>query len=209
LHVPFSKMESVKDQRFSLSGCPALYLGSSIFDCWEELDRPQWERMFVSCFKLEKPLKTCDLRFREACSKEDRKPFLPFIIASSFRVMSKDKNVFFKPEYIIPKILSEYIMLHKFNGLVYQSVMVSEDFDYNKDLLDNYMFFVKRSKTYDKSLIGKFSISAPSCYAFEEIKGTFNKPIEIYYDFNPEHDRYRQTLMDKMETILRSRTNNE
>ena len=39
-HIPFEKRGLVKTQRFSIPGFPSLYLGSSIYLCWEELNRP-------------------------------------------------------------------------------------------------------------------------------------------------------------------------
>lgn len=54
-HVPFSHRERVSSQRFSVSGVPCLYLGSSTYLCWEELGRPEFGSMYVSYFKTSSP----------------------------------------------------------------------------------------------------------------------------------------------------------
>ena len=39
-HIPISKRGIVKTQRYSIPGYPCLYLGKSIYGCWEEMRRP-------------------------------------------------------------------------------------------------------------------------------------------------------------------------
>ena len=51
-HVPFEKRYEITTTRFSLPGVPCLYLGNSIYTCWEELDRPSFSQMPVSRFEL-------------------------------------------------------------------------------------------------------------------------------------------------------------
>ena len=38
-HIPYEKRNKIGNQRFSVSGLPCLYLGSSSYICWEELGR--------------------------------------------------------------------------------------------------------------------------------------------------------------------------
>jgi hypothetical protein len=49
-HIPFEKRHLVKEHRFSVQGIPAVYLGSSIYDCYVELGRPQIESLWFSYF---------------------------------------------------------------------------------------------------------------------------------------------------------------
>ena len=49
-HIPFEKRHLVREQRYGAQGVPAIYLGSSIYDCYLELDRPPIEDFFVSYF---------------------------------------------------------------------------------------------------------------------------------------------------------------
>lgn len=40
LHIPFNKRELIKTQRFSISGVPCLYLGTTSYVCWLEMNKP-------------------------------------------------------------------------------------------------------------------------------------------------------------------------
>lgn len=51
LHVPFDKRSKVKAQRFSIPGCPCMYLGKSSYICWKELDKPEASKFNVSAIK--------------------------------------------------------------------------------------------------------------------------------------------------------------
>lgn len=51
-HVPFEKRHLIGNNRFSLSGLPCLYFGSSIYGCWEEMNRPNLDYCFTSRFDL-------------------------------------------------------------------------------------------------------------------------------------------------------------
>ena len=66
-HVPFNKRYNLKNERFSLTGQPLLYLGDSIADVAEELgvdidDEKTMEKLRVSSFEL-----------RESKDKKDKK----------------------------------------------------------------------------------------------------------------------------------------
>jgi hypothetical protein len=50
-HIPFEKRRQVKSQRYSIPGLPCLYLSTSIYTCWEELNRPDINWFYVSLFK--------------------------------------------------------------------------------------------------------------------------------------------------------------
>ncbi|EKY1899196.1 hypothetical protein OM371_004703, partial [Salmonella enterica subsp. enterica serovar Lille] len=39
-HIPFSMRHLVNAQRYSVAGLPCLYLGSSLYVCWLEMDKP-------------------------------------------------------------------------------------------------------------------------------------------------------------------------
>ena len=41
-HIPYELRHKVTNQRYSVSGLPCLYLGSSTYLCWEELERPDY-----------------------------------------------------------------------------------------------------------------------------------------------------------------------
>jgi len=62
-HVPFEKRRLVANQRYSIAGLPSLYLGSSIWICWEEMGRPSLNSLLVSRFRIAEPTVVLDLQF--------------------------------------------------------------------------------------------------------------------------------------------------
>ena len=47
-HIPIDKRGIVNTNRYSAPGFPCLYLGTSIYACWEELGRPSMSQSMVS-----------------------------------------------------------------------------------------------------------------------------------------------------------------
>jgi hypothetical protein len=47
-HIPFEKRHEVTTQRFSIPGLPCLYLGGSVYVCWEELARPEFSKVHIA-----------------------------------------------------------------------------------------------------------------------------------------------------------------
>ncbi|WP_418512027.1 hypothetical protein [Corallibacter sp.] len=125
-HIPFELRNLVRRQRFSLSGVPCLYLGTSIYTCWEELNRPDINKIHISRFDLnesdfnflfldqrsdiirkwaEKPFEEC-----EDGVKRHIKNFIvsfPLLLASSIKVENYESD--FVPEYIIPQLLLQWV----------------------------------------------------------------------------------------------------
>jgi hypothetical protein len=62
-HVPFEKRRLVGNQRYSITGLPCLYLGSSLWICWEELGRPPLNSLWVSRFRVARPVNVLDFQF--------------------------------------------------------------------------------------------------------------------------------------------------
>lgn len=123
-HVPFQERWKISNYRYSLSGFPCLYLGSSIYDCWEELNRPDFYYANVSGFKLQRDINVIDLRFPQHIVSPTDFYVLPLITACSVQV--KNENANFKPEYIISQAILHAIIRHtdsktrdnSFNGLL-------------------------------------------------------------------------------------------
>lgn len=61
-HIPFEKIRQIKTQRYSSPGYPCLYLGVSLYGCWEEMQRPDTESTLFSVFKTTKAFKVVDMR---------------------------------------------------------------------------------------------------------------------------------------------------
>lgn len=137
-HIPFELRRLVGNQRFSVSGTPSLYLGRSIYVCWEELNRPNIETANVAAFKTRRELTLLDLRMPSAINNINDACRIPFIVASSLK--SKDPNSPFKPEYIISQAILHAILnnrkskdLVKYDGIIYHSTKMGDRQNLFKD----------------------------------------------------------------------------
>lgn len=147
LHIPFSKRELVKTQRFSIPGVPFLYLGTTSYVCWLEMDKPQDNIFNVSSYKIKKELKILNLVLDQmlinghstqviSCNSNKKINNLnmlktmieifPFICATSFRV--KNVHRAFKSEYIISQLVMQCIEELDIDGIAYASKKASDSF---------------------------------------------------------------------------------
>jgi len=138
-HIPFQLREKVSTQRYSIPGLPCLYLGDSIYVCWEELNRPDINQLNVSRFDMDGS-KFRFLFFNETMDdyikrcfhgNQDGKPellpglasflsYFPLLMVCSFKVAKP--NEVFKPEYIIPQLLLQWIVGEQdLDGIKYRS----------------------------------------------------------------------------------------
>lgn len=123
-HIPFTMRGIVKTQRYSVPGFPCLYLGKHVEGCWEELGRPTLSNCLISRFEQKEgvSIKVLDMRIpdeEEWCvdkGKNEIKPLseiksmivmFPLIIACTFK--TKSQSATFKPEYIVPQLLLQYV----------------------------------------------------------------------------------------------------
>ena len=170
-HLPFEERHKVENLRYSINGLPCLYLGSSSYICWEELDRPCFDRIYISRFEVKKNVKLIDLSYTpnylktglESLLKDkegkERETLLseiymkellnilitwPLVIACSVNCSNKGS---FHEEYIIPQLLLEYVSAEqKYDGIKYFSTKIINETE-NLPLYQNYVFPVKTHKT--------------------------------------------------------------
>jgi hypothetical protein len=110
-HIPNHMRENVSNQRFSFNGYPCLYLGKSIWTCWEELDEAHLDDICFAAVKITKGFRVFDLSIPTAESIHDKSTeelismlaTMPLKIACSVKTMNEGAN--FKSEYIIPQLL--------------------------------------------------------------------------------------------------------
>ena len=201
-HIPNNKRGIVKTERFSAPGYPCLYLGNTVYDCWEEMGRPSFEELFFSGFRVVNDFMLYDLRKpnKVAFEKENLPKTLRrlvYIIACQFKVLHKEQP--FKPEYIIPQLILELIISSNREknkkecgpnelswGIAYTSTHQSKDFQYQEDFLENVAIPVVDSgfKTVHCNFLASlFEISDPICYRYEELKerqtGLFWESMEM------------------------------
>lgn len=140
-HIPFDLRNKVSTQRFSIPGFPSLYLGRTIYICWEELNRPAIDKIQAIKFKNVKPIKLLDLTPpSKDCTdiNELYRFFMTFPLIMCCSVKVKDRTDTFKPEYIIPQLLLQWIRNNdRLDGIQYKSTHItSKVFNENTELIN-------------------------------------------------------------------------
>lgn len=220
-HIPLDKRGIVKTQRYSTPGYPCLYLGTSIYGCWEEMQQPKFDDLMISGFKTMCNINVLDLRIpsKEDFENERLKNVLlrlPLILACSIIVANPQDD--FKPEYIIPQLLIEVIISNNRNerkskdiskiilGVLFTSTHINNTFKFNDRIFDNLAIPVldtSSSKGYCNLLAECFSLTNPTCYEYEEIREEFGFNGGGTDNENPEV-RYRMSKMGKLEKRIKS-----
>ena len=229
-HIPLNKRGIVSTQRYSSPGYPCLYLGNSVYSCWEEMRRPIFNNLMFSAYKVKYDFKVFDLRIpndsdynTESLAQTIRR--IPLVLACSFIV--KNSSDVFKPEYIISQMLIETIIsnnrkitqkeksaidLDVIWGVIYTSTHMSNDFPYDKKFLENIVLPViesNNSSHYCYCLASLFEISKPSCYEYESLKVNttrmFCKKIEKEKtEKEILREQYEQSKMGYLEKKLKN-----
>ena len=209
LHIPINKREVINNQRYSINGFPCLYASTSIYQCWEELRRPNLMNLYAAGLMFTENMRFLDLRLIRPINNESQlRTFLlrlPLIIACSIKV--RNDNATFKPEYIIPQILLHTIINNKskIDGILYSSMRKDyeyynkaepniEDCSRNENIVVPAKVVCESSKICDK-LLRQIEISQPLNFEQELIKGAIS--FEKY-------ENYNNTIFGQMESILMS-----
>lgn len=220
-HIPFNKRGIVSTQRYSFPGYPCLYLGESIYACWEELGRPLMGEAMVSRFECTKELQVVDIRtpLYEDWEKDVERylTFFPIILACSFKVNSGSDS--YKPEYIIPQLIMEIIIKYNRNhrdnciyGVYYSSVNKNEDFRFGEDKLFNIAVPVikplptKRNGKFCEYLSEVFQLTSPTCSEFENGKFPL-VPNPWAHDNNDKLTENERRYRDSMYGLIEQRLN--
>lgn len=151
-HIPFEKNYLIKNERFSISGFPSFYLGKSVYVCWEEMGRPDFDQANVAVYMNREDSTIIDLCM--PMQTEDTKSALftlPMILCSSLPVLHPDSD--FKPEYIIPQLLMQCLVRYNkesdkaIDGIRYDSIHKFDGesfYDYREkgmaSIYENYVF---------------------------------------------------------------------
>jgi hypothetical protein len=158
-HIPFEKRYLVKSQRFSIAGLPCLYLGSSLYVCWQEMGKPSLNKLFLSHFKLNEAhgevyvlnfafsLEALRLQKLELfldihnISEDEARAYLiiwPILLACSYNV--EHPNSSFSIEYVIPNLILQWIGKEKttLSGIMYLSTRTKQL--RNNDIGINFVF---------------------------------------------------------------------
>lgn len=221
-HIPMTKKRIIKTQRYSAPGYPCLYLGKSIYGCWEEMHRPNTETTMISCFKSQKSFNVLDLRVPtlDDFFKETEKylQLFPFIIACGIPVRNSEDV--FKPEYIVPQLLIEWIIDRNQSkeqpllGIYYTSANRNSDFYILDHEWDNLAIPVQNamsSEEFCPVLKDLFHCTKPTCYEYEHVQGNIN--ASGYWDNGPKRKDpkgfkagYYMSVFSRMEELIERKT---
>ena len=211
-HIPFQYNHIVANERFSMSGFPSLYLGSSVYVCWEEMRRPDIDYVNIALYKTKQTLKVIDLvqkehyHFTKECFTDC------LVLACSLPVIYSEAP--FKPEYIIPQMLLQSIIRYnltcnvdnKILGIKYTSTHIGDSKLWinfpakkkNKQLFYNYVFpaFGRKETGLSEELEDTFLFW--NCI-------TYNKLKLMNPDFQSDRtDVYGRSVFGKIEHKLKN-----
>ncbi|MEZ2603415.1 hypothetical protein [Kluyvera intermedia] len=177
-HIPFSNRHLVSAQRYSVAGLPCLYLGTSLYVCWQEMNKPDFDKLYISAFTTE-DVNSRILNFAPSLLNEvyegdessknltQRKAsyltLWPLIIACSF--IRKHNDSKFIQEYIIPNLLMQWVSQRKQSpivGISYFSTRMKKSKNSRKSI--NVVFPPKAN--YNQTADNEFSPQLSSLFYF-------------------------------------------
>lgn len=131
-HVPFDMREVVSTARFSIPGFPCLYFGTSLNVCWNEVMRDLNinEKVYACRYQNQKYLSFINLIIPSECTdtilETDPHFAFSFLVTYPFYLACLIKVEYptfpFKPEYIIPQLLLQYVKKQDMlDGIIYSS----------------------------------------------------------------------------------------
>jgi hypothetical protein len=182
-HIPFHERHKVSRQRYSIPGLPCLYLGGSLYICWEELRRPRFESIHVARFLVVpgETIRILDFMQRpqhiarniSKTTTADESPVLdkfcalavcwPLMATAAIRRLHGDSP--FIAEYIIPQLILQWITDNSdpdVDGIAYSSVSCRTHVDYPAGIA-NFVFPAKEMRDSGQCprLCRKFAMTAP------------------------------------------------
>ncbi|MBK4208848.1 RES domain-containing protein [Bacillus licheniformis] len=235
-HIPFEKRGIIQTNRYSIPGFPCLYLGSSSLVCWEELGRPDLNTVQTSALNLkDSKIKIMDLSISPKEVADRVKEFYELtyggktkfnfndffmtwvLIAACSVKVRHPKNVF-KPEYIIPQFLLEWIRQSSdFRGICYLSTKYKSNSSNDYTIYKNYAFPVqtRKKKGHCQILREVFEISEPVPWqTFQIYRGrpeTTSLGISFYIDESVQliddiDIPYKDTDFGRLEELLKRKS---
>ena len=193
-HTPFDMISKIGSNRFSIPGQPCLYLGSSTYDCWIEMGRPDDRDFNAGCILLKKDYEILNLAtdiwvllnavsiLKEQTDKEMM--FKSYLISqiTSYCVTEGNRN--FKSEYIFSQLITLACKTNNIDGISYISKRVSTN-EFGHNICMNLALFVpyEEGEKYSRSMTSEMNIGVPINYAyFEKLK---RAPLNISIETLP------------------------
>ena len=183
-HIPFKQAYKMRNQRFSITGQPLLYLADNVSGVFNELaldSQETYQKLFISQYKLNKTnneLPVFDLRINAKAIIEERDQklfeaqFYKFMLSCvcSFPNVRGRENSIFVEEYVIPQLVTQLIRKNeKFCGICYNTVHIKNNQEekskkQKEEPYTNYALFTSKRNmddSIDTRLRDLFFISSP------------------------------------------------
>lgn len=213
-HIPFNKRFHIKNQRYSLTGQPLLYLGFSVFDVVKELrvNVNDISSIKFSTFVVEaNEFLVYDFtnEFHEYFIENSigeigpdnekewdyKKMLFKLILSSVCSFKSRMENVVFSEEYVLPQLVSQVVKeSKKYRGILYASTRTDGFIGeaYNTHYKENIAVFTTYDKenNLDDNLFKEFSISVPLGIKNMDIIN-MNDLIKVCNDIIELADKYK------------------
>lgn len=185
-HIPFKLRHLVSAQRYSVAGLPCLYLGTSLYICWQEMGKPDFDKLYISAFKSKQndndrlilnfaselinsplSLRKDDIFYNTPEEKIISYLCLwPLIIACNY--IKNQPDAAFNQEYIIPNILMQWISRKEKSpivGIAYRSTKITSikhsDLAINVVIPPKATYKQMSNNSYCPTLSNTFSITKP------------------------------------------------
>lgn len=173
-HVPFDKRNKVGTYRYSIPGYPALYLGSTLYCSWLEMEQPK--EFAFSIFDIQKDILVMDFRFFPDI--EDKKQAVKYLLSYPYKIacsiVAQDKKNYV-PEYVFPQLMIHSILKQSHTqggaiGLLYTSTKSYSFLDnHNCRNYDNLVVPAVMEKKEEETLEDIFYLTDPKYVNVEEL----------------------------------------
>lgn len=165
-HIPFELRGRVATQRYSIPGFPCLYLGRTLYGCWEEMNRPDIDEFQVVRLKNVKPIEYLDLTRPDygdnLLSRDIYHYFMTWPLIACCSVKVKDYSHPFRSEYIIPQLLLQWVREEeRIDGIRFSTTHIDIHKSGSKGDFSNLVLPVKKNneKGFCSRLASMFEIS--------------------------------------------------
>lgn len=181
-HIPFMQAYKIRNQRFSITGQPILYLTNSLYGIFNELsthEKDEYEKLYITQYRLKPDTAAWfDKIFDLTINAEDLEQaidldefvsvFYKFILSCvcSFPNTRGRNRSFFVEEYVLPQLVTQLLKKFGFKGVRYNTVNYiwnDTDGSQNNEYI-NYAFFTQKDSANDSidiNLRSKFIIDSP------------------------------------------------
>ncbi|MCQ2235714.1 MAG: hypothetical protein MJZ18_01815 [Bacteroidales bacterium] len=180
-HVPFNLRHNVKTLRYNREGYPVLYLSNSLTDAIRESRANEGEFVYT---KYKASSNLCVLTIGAIPPNACNRPieaysllaFMPLIIACSVKVSNEENN--FKPEYILPQLITDLVHTKKNGERIDGVVFVPAGTVLSNDYKRNFALTVDKNEyKYDKDLASKFEVTKPLFFTDDDKRAMSNKGL--------------------------------